>query len=70
MRNMADKIDEAFERDHERRSGLPGLGGRPRMHPAWGEEARSVHAGEDRSKLAWPSPRAKASAMRADETSS
>ncbi|MGI9508065.1 MAG: hypothetical protein ACR2QJ_01795 [Geminicoccaceae bacterium] len=32
---MRDQISELTDLDQERRSGLPGLGGRPKMHPSW-----------------------------------
>lgn len=37
MDMMRDLVNDTVEDDLERRSGLPGLGGRPRLHPAWNE---------------------------------
>ena len=34
------------ERSLERRSGLSGLGGRPTLHPSWGEVSEQADVGE------------------------
>ncbi len=38
---MRHAVAAMMELDHERRSGMPGLGDRPQRHPAWGERLQS-----------------------------
>lgn len=40
FRAMSDLDKAMFDGGLEERSGLPGLGGRPKMHPAWDADRR------------------------------
>ena len=50
---MIDGVEKMAATEQELRSGLPGLGGRPKRHPAWGEFGQSAPVGTLPSNGAW-----------------